>query len=108
MRDYQIYKKIDHIIKTRNKCLYSQNKGDEDYRFLGMFKYCLFSMKEEFKLILDNSYFKKKYQFWWVDYYCKSSYYRKRFKAVSAFVALFEMIYENFNDDSYFINFAKF
>lgn len=106
MRDYKIYSKINQLIEVRNRLLFLKEKQMEDLKFLGMFNYCLNSMKEEYLFILQNSYLKRSYQFWWLDYYCKSSYYRKRFTAVSSFVSLFEMIYENFNDDSDFINFA--
>lgn len=106
MRDYKIYSKINHIIEKRNDFLKVKNKTEEQLKYLGMFNYCVNSLEEEYRLILQNSYFKPIYQFWWLDYYCKSSYYRRRFTAVSSFVALFEVIYENFNDNSDFINFA--
>ena len=106
MRDYKIYSKINHLIEVRKQFQTLREKKEEHLKFLGMFNYCLNSMKEEYLFILQNSYLNMTYQFWWLDYYCKSSYYRKRFTAVSSFVSLFEMIYENFNDDSDFINFA--
>ncbi len=106
MRDYKIYSKINHLIEVRKQFLNLKEKNKEHLKFLGMFNYCLNSMKEEYLFILQNSYLNISYQFWWLDYYCKSSYYRKRFTAVSSFVSLFEMIYENFNDNSDFINFA--
>ena len=106
MRDYKIYSKIDQIIETRNKYLKLCEKKPEHLMFLGMFNYCAKSMKGDYLFILENSYFNPTYQFWWLDYYCKSSYYRRRFTAVKSFGSLFEMIYENFNDDSNFINFA--
>lgn len=106
MRDYKIYSKINQLIEVRKQFLNLKEKNKEHLKFLGMFNYCLNSMKEEYLFILQNSYLNISYQFWWLDYYCKSSYYRKRFTAVSSFVSLFEMIYENFNDNSDFINFA--
>ena len=106
MRDYQIYSKIKHIAEVRNKFLKENESSVERQKFFGIFNYCLNSLKDEYKFILLNSYFNITYQFWWLDYFCKSSYYRKRFVAVNSFVALYEMIYENFNDDSAFINFA--
>ena len=106
MRDYKIYSKINHLIEVRKQFLNLKEKNKEHLKFLGMFNYCLNSMKEEYLFILQNSYLNISYQFWWLDYYCKSSYYRKRFTAVSSFVSLFEMIYENFNDNSDFINFV--
>ncbi len=96
MRNDKVYLKIHQIIKTKE-----QSKESESY--LKMIDYCLSLMKDEYHLILQNSYFKPSYQFWWTDYYCKSSYYRKRLIAVTSFVSLFEMIYENFNNNSNFI-----
>ena len=106
MRDYKIYSKINHIIEARKRILGLNSKTKEDLKYLGMFNYVTSLMKEEYLFILNNSYFNITYQFWWLDYYCKSSYYRKRFTAVCSFVSLFEMIYENFNDNSTFISFA--
>ena len=108
MRDYQIYSKIKRISDVRNEFLSVKEKDSDHLKYLGMFNYCKSLMKEEYLLILQNSFFNKNktYQFWWMDYYCKSSYYRKRFIAVNSFVSLFEMIYENFNDNSNFISFA--
>ena len=106
MRDYTIYKKIDHIIATRNEYLRTRNKTFEQFRFIGMFNYCTNLMKEEYLFILKNSYFNVTYRFWWLDYYCQSSYYRKRFTAVSSFVSLFEMIYENFTDNPVYLDFV--
>ncbi len=106
MRDYKIYLKINRIIEERKMILSGKQKEKEQLKFLGMFNYCLSSLKEEYILILQNTYLTLSYQFWWLDYYSKSSFYRKRFTAVSSFVALFEMIYENFNDCPDFISFA--
>ena len=106
MRDYKIYSKINHIIDARKRILGLHSKTKEDLKYLGIFNYVTNLMKEEYLFILNNSYFNITYQFWWLDYYCKSSYYRKRFTAVCSFVSLFEMIYENFNDNSTFISFA--
>ncbi len=104
MRDKEVYLKIQQIIETRRKLLSAKESSLAKEKFLHMFEYCLNLMKEEYLLILQNSYFRKCYKFWWMDYYCKSSYYRKRLVAITSFVSLFEMIYENFNDISTFTN----
>lgn len=106
MRDYKIYSKINRIIEVRKTFLSVKQKEPKQLKFLGMFNYCLSSLKEEYIFVLQNTYFNHSYHFWWLDYYSKSSFYRKRFTAVSSFVALFEMIYENFNDCPDFISFA--
>ena len=108
MRDYQIYSKINRISEVRNEFLKVKEKDSHHLKFLGMFNYCKSHIKDEYLQILQKSFFNtnQTYQFWWMDYYSKSSYYRKRFIAVNSFVSLFEMIYENFNDNSNFIKFA--
>lgn len=104
MRDKEVYLKIQQIIEIRRKLLSAKESSLAKEKFLHMFEYCLNSMKEEYLRILQNSYFSKCYKFWWMDYYCQSSYYRKRLVAITSFVSLFEMIYENFNDISTFAN----
>ena len=106
MRDYKIYSKIGRIIEARKSVLSKKEKDKNDLIYLGIFNYVLGLMKKEYLFILTNSYFNNTYRFWWLDYYCKSSYYRKRVIAVNSFVSLFEMIYENFINDPSFINFA--
>ena len=102
MHDPKIYQKFNEILEAKkvNKIMPNQDE------FYAIISYCLNSLHEEYQLILNKSYFENSYKFWWIDYFCKSSYYRKRFTAVCSFVSLFEMIYENFNDNSTFISFA--
>ena len=106
MRDYKIYSKIDSIIQKKKEILNTKIKSKENLWFLGVFNYCTHLIKDEHLYILRNSYFESHYQFWWMEYYSKSNYYRKRFSAVKGFVSLFEMIYENFNLDSMYFNYA--
>ena len=104
MHDDRIYFKFNKIIQVRiGLRKYEINWSKKD-RFESVFHYCLNSLKEEYRLILLNSYFDRRYEYWWVDYYCKSSYYRKRFWAIASFVRLFEMVYENSNDCSAYLN----
>ena len=106
MHEQKIYTRFNQILEAKNRFRIVGLESEERKRFIYAFTYTLNSLKEEYKTILDKSYFKRDYEYWWLDYYCKSSYYRKRFTAVCSFVSLFEMIYENFNDNSTFISFA--
>lgn len=90
MEQQSIYSRFDEILKQR-KILQNQRNNE----FLNRFDYCLSLLKDEYKNILLESYIDVTYQFWWVDFYCKSSYYRKRIKAITSFVLLFETMYEN-------------
>ena len=106
MCEQKIYSKFHDIIKVVNFIL-SNNKNDcNEMRYLGIFRYVLNSLKEDYLFILKNSYFNKSYRFWWIDFYSKTTYYRKRYIAVNSFVSLFEMIYENFNDCSVYLTYA--
>ena len=100
MNDPKIYKKFNEIVDMRNHLNSRFAEKEERDRFIRVCDYCLNYLKDDYRLILQNSYFKKNYEFWWLDYFCKSSYYRKRFWAISGFVRLFEVIYENINDCS--------
>lgn len=98
MHDNEIYEKFNEILMKRNIFLHSQKDVNERKEFLRIVSYCLDNLKDEYRLILYKSYFDNSFKFWWVDDYCKSSFYRKRFWAISSFVHLFEVVYEIFND----------
>lgn len=104
MHDQRIYTKFNEILQMRNDFKKPGFNWVNKEKFEGVFRYCLNSLKEEYRMILVNSYFEQDYQFWWLDYFCKSSYYRKRFWAIVAFVRLFEMIYENSDACSAYLN----
>ena len=106
MHEQEIYCKFNDIIQIKNAFEFCSHNNEEAMRFFGIFNYCLNSLKEEYRLILTKSYLDNSYQFWWLDYFCKSSYYRKRYWAIVAFVRLFEMIHENFNDTSNYFNYS--
>lgn len=97
MRRQKIYTRFNKIINKKNSFRLPTCNQDEKTKFLSVFNYCLSSLKDEYITILKNCYFENNYEFWWLDYYCKSSFYRKRFWAIISFVRLFELIYENFN-----------
>lgn len=69
-------------------------------KFSYVFNHALNCLKDEYKQIIYKTYLGDYFKFWWIDYYCKSSYYRKRIVAVTAFVKIFEIIYENIDLDS--------
>ena len=100
MHDIEIYRKFNQILKAKRNLKF-RLKNNSSERFLKIFDYCLTLLDEEYQTILKKSYIENDYEFWWVDYYCKSSYYRKRFSAVLAFVQLFEKNYEDINDYSF-------
>ena len=106
MHDQEIYLKFHQIVDVRNAIYASNFDGLKGKRYLAIFDYCLNSLKEEYRFILEKSYLERNYQYWWLDYFCQSSYYRKRFWAINCCVHLFEMIHENFNDYSNAFNFA--
>ena len=99
MYDKRIYQKLDKIIQDRKKLQLKQEKK-KYARFNVIFNYCLSALSYEYQKILRKSYFEDEYKFWWVDEYSKTAYYRKRIKAVTSFVKLFELINENFDNFS--------
>ena len=106
MCDQKIYSKLKSIIKARNRVRTLSIFDKEREKFFGVFNYCLSSLKDEYQMILKNSYFDLKYQFWWLDFYCKSTYYRKRYWAINSFVHLFETIYENITDLTVYFSYS--
>ena len=100
MSNENLYQKLDEIIKTRNSLkarLFYKDVRSEYHKFDSVLNYCLKLMKSDYREIIFKSYFDCDYKFWWVDKYCKSSFYRMRIKAICSFVHLFTLIYENFN-----------
>ena len=106
MCDLTYYSKFDQILEQKSTLEFASRKKQTRDKFFAILNHCLNSMKDEFRLILEKTYFKKDYEFWWMDYFCKSSYYRKRYLAVVSFVTLYEFIYENISDYSTYINSA--
>ncbi len=78
-----------HKILKYNEFQYNSN------RFLYVFDYVLESLHGEYKNIITKSFIHNPFKYWWVNIYSKSSFYRLRCKALTSFVNLFEMIYEN-------------
>ena len=104
MQNGNSYTQIKEIVKLKKSLEMKQKMKldkDECLKFFATYQYCMRRMRKNLRDILQNSYFDVRYKFWWVDEYCKSSFYRMRARAVSCFVNLFNTIYENF---SYFSN----
>ena len=103
MHDLTIYEKFNEIIKIKTGL--KNNSFDSNKRkiVIGIINHCLNSVEDDFGLILRKTYFENSYKFWWLDYFSKSTFYRKRFRAISLFVHLFEMIYENIDDLSIYM-----
>ena len=99
MHKNEIYTRLENIIERKRRFNSENFRSEERRQLNAIIKYCLKQLKEEYRNILIKSYFECDYAFWWVDFYCKSSYYRKRIKAVTSFVLLFEIIDE---DPDYF------
>ena len=97
MNTFEATAELMKILDSRRTSLYEQNK--EKFKVISrIFDYCLNSMSNEYRNVLDKTFINPSYKFWWVDYYSQSSFYRMRQKAVSSFVSLYMMIYENLND----------
>jgi len=98
MRVKEIYCKFNQIIRKRNQVVFKGKQSFEYQKFNFTLSRSLSLLKEEYSMILNKTYFDCSYKFWWVDYYSKTCFYNKRFIAISSFVHLFYVIYENFND----------
>ena len=99
MCDKEMYEKLDRILALKVRLqshIYTTNGKREYRKYLATFNYCVNQLDTDYKEIFVETYVKRSFKFWWVDKYCKSSFYRKRIKAIYSFVLLFEMIYENF------------
>ena len=90
--------KLKEIMLTKIRL----RKEVEDARkfnyFVSVFNFCLDHLEYEYRTILVKTYFKCQFKFWWVDIYAKTTFYRMRARALTNFVSLFELIYENIED----------
>ena len=103
MHDANFYSKIRGLIGNKSEQLFNRRKGDLE-KLHYVIEYCLNSLDFEYKQILESSFLKNEYQYWWLDQYSKATFYRKRNKALTSFLILLETIYENFNDSSVYVN----
>ena len=97
MHESKINEKLRAIIKENNR-LKLCGKSEEFVRFNEIMNYCYHSLSYEYQRIFRKCYLDEEYKLWWEEEYSKTNFYRKRIKAVTSFVNLFEMKYENFND----------
>lgn len=100
MRQTKTYYKFIDLLKKAEDTKDLINQEVTINQFLNIFNYCLKSLRYEFQRIINKSFMNVKYKYWWVEEYSKSTFYRKRNKAITSFVRLFEFIYENFNSVS--------
>ena len=99
MQNEKLETQLDVIIRKANLLKFIPNSRDEKEEYLKLLSitnYCLDRLDLEYREIIERSYLDSEYEFWWVDKYCKTSFYRKREKAISSFVQLFDLIYENY------------
>ena len=104
MLNENLHSKFTSIVAKKNAIKFKQKTRDEKHeyvKFMSTLNYCLNSLSDDYREIIEESYFKSNFKFWWVDKYCKSSFYRKREKAICSFVQLFVLIYENYVHFSY-------
>lgn len=92
----EMYSTFNAIVKNK-VCLDFNKNFSGRLLFKEKLNYCLDHLKEEYREIINNSFLIACYQFWWLDKYSESAYYRKRFRAISSFVFLFKTFDENFN-----------
>lgn len=92
------YQKLKEIMLQKVELKKSPDDRKKYTFFLNVFNFCLNQLEYEYKSLLIRSFLKCSYKFWWVDIYTKSTFYRMRARALSNFVSLFELIYENIQD----------
>lgn len=49
------------------------------------------ALSDPYKTIIRNTFFEKKDEFWWSDYYPKTTYYRMRNQAIKAFLLAYKL-----------------
>ena len=99
MASEKLYLNLDSILEKK-KCFICCPKSRDDMqeylKFTSVMNYCLNALRTDYREIMIESYINPVYRFWWVDKYCKSSFYRRRTKAITSFVNLYNLIYENY------------
>lgn len=90
--------KMKQILMTKNYVNngLGTNTFHNNKRFHFVFDYVLKSLHGEYQHILTNTFINPSFKYWWVGIYSKTSFYRLREKALTSFISLFEMMYENF------------
>ena len=66
--------------------------------FLNVFEDVLNDLNSQHKLIIEKTFINTDNNFWWLNLYSKSTFYRLKDEALNSFVNMFEMIYENIKD----------
>ncbi len=95
MNSSKIYDAFESIMNLRkeeknNSLIFSEHSPVKQ-----KVDYCLSRLKDDFKEIIVKDFLENSYKYWWLESYSETNYYRKRFRAITAFVNLFNLIYEN-------------
>ena len=98
MNRKEVKSKMKQILLTKNGAengLGTNSNYPKKERFDYVFDYVYKSLNGEYQNILSKTYISPSFKYWWVEIYSKSSFYRLREKALTSFISLFEMMYEN-------------
>ena len=90
--------KLKEIMLTKLRLRKEVEDTQKFNYFVSVFNFCLDHLEHEYRTILVKTYVKCQFKFWWVDVYTKTTFYRMRARALTNFVSLFELIYENIED----------
>lgn len=99
MSNKEITSKFNDIVKKKkyyDHAHYNLEIKEERDEFNRKFDRSMFCLKDEYQDILKHTFLDGSYKFWWLERYCKSSYYRERFRAMTSFVLIFEILGENY------------
>jgi len=90
MSTQEIYAKFNAVVNEAKLV-------NNDETIFSKITHCLNCIKEEYREILNKSYFAQDYKFWWIDFYSETTYYKKRFRAITSFVYLYDSLNEDFD-----------
>lgn len=97
MQNNQIYIDFFNILeryKHFNLVKAYPEKRNEAISFINKINSIFNLLNDNAVELLRKSYFDVDYPFWWLDQYSKSSYYRRRYRAVYCFVLMYEVYSE--------------
>ena len=81
----------DSSYKLLNNLEKLKDIDEESQRFVMKVNFALLSLEKDEAMIIYNDYLLKKEPKWWVPYFSKASYYRKRNKAIEVFLDFLEL-----------------
>ncbi len=86
IRNYQNPEEINIVFKEGEESYsYLKNHRTEQNKILLSIHQALFSLDEEDRKLIVNEFYESR-PLWWMDYYSRSTYYRKQRKAMSLFL----------------------